>query len=52
MPYKIRETAGGKWQLVKIDDGRVMGTHDSKKQAHIQEYAIRMAEKRRRKGHG
>ena len=48
MPYKIRETPGGKWQLVKISDGKVMGTHDSKAKALAQERAIYASEGRRR----
>jgi len=39
MPYALKKN-GDKWQVVKKDDGHVMGTHDSKQKASNQIKAI------------
>ena len=39
MPYDIRES-GGKYKVVKEDDGEVMGTHDTKEEARDQQQAL------------
>lgn len=44
MPYSIRKTKSGKYQVVKKDDGKVMGTHSSKKDAWSQIVAIKANE--------
>lgn len=39
MPYAIKKS-GNNWLVVKAGDGKVMGTHDSKKKAANQIKAI------------
>lgn len=47
MPYAVRK-AGGGYQVVKKDGGKVMGTHASKAKAQAQIRAIHAAEGKKR----
>lgn len=40
MPYEIRKNDQGKWEVVSEDSGRVLGTHDTRKEAREQQQAI------------
>lgn len=46
MPYDVKQK-GSRWVVVKTDDGKIMGTHGSAKEAHKQKYAIEQNEKRK-----
>ena len=38
----------GKWLLIS-SEGKILGKHDKKADAHVQEYVIQQAKKRRKK---
>jgi hypothetical protein len=44
MPYKIQKR-DSKWVVVKEDDGKVMGTHESYEKARDQQKALYAGEK-------
>jgi len=48
MPYEI-QARGGQYCVIKIDDGTVMGCHDTRGEAQAQLTALRIAESERGK---
>lgn len=40
MPFEIRKSESGKWEVVSEDSGRVLGTHDTENEAREQQQAI------------
>lgn len=43
MPYTVTQRAG-RWCVIKIDDGQLMGCHDTPRQAYAQIAAIEASE--------
>ena len=43
MPYSVKKD-GSQWKVVKDEDGKVMGTHGTKKEAQAQVRAIYASE--------
>lgn len=50
MPYPIRKTEDGKYQVVDPRRNKVLGTHDSMEQAAAQVRAIYHSEREKREG--
>lgn len=48
MPYSIRKTKGGKYQVIKQDGSKVFGTHESRSKAIRQLRAIEINSKEKK----